>query len=291
MTLSVPERTSVPPPLLVVVAVGSVQTGSAVATRIFDEVGPSGAVWLRLGLGALLVLAVVRPWQRALPAAGLRAAAVFGVTLAGMNLSFYEALDRLPLGVAVTVEFLGPLTVALAGSRRLLDAVWALAAGAGVAMLSLDGGGSVSVTGLAFAGLAGAFWAGYILASQWVGRMLPGASGLALALPVGALLVAPFAVPSAGTSLLGPGVLAVGLAVALLSTVIPYSLELAALRRMPARVFGVLMSLEPAAAALAGLLLLDQSLSVGQVVALGLVTVASAGATALQSPRTPPPRD
>jgi inner membrane transporter RhtA len=287
-----PERAAVPAPLLVLVAIGSVQTGSAVATGIFDRAGPAGAVLLRLGLGAVVLVAVARPWRLQLSRRTLGAAAVYGVTLAGMNTAFYSALDRLPLGVAVTVEFLGPLTVAMAGSRRALDVLWALLAGSGVLMLSTRGDGDVSLTGLALAALAGAFWASYILASQRVGRLLPGTSGLALALPVGAALVAPLAVPTAGTALLDPSVLAVGAAVALLSTIVPYSLELTALRRMPARVFGVLMSLEPAAAAVAGFLVLGQRLTLPQVAALGLVSAASVGATTTQrTTPSPPVRD
>ncbi|MGH8869049.1 MAG: EamA family transporter [Actinomycetes bacterium] len=263
------------------------------ATHLFDEVGPTGAVQLRLGLGALILLVLARPWRTRPSLAAAGAAVLYGVTLAGMNTAFYEALDRLPLGVAVTVEFLGPLSVALAGSRRLLDVSWALMAAGGVGLLASRGDGTVSLAGLGFAALAGAFWAAYILASQRVGRLLPGTSGLALALPVAAALVAPLAIPAAGADLLHPEVLAIGLAVALLSSVLPYSLELSALRRLPARVFGVLMSLEPAAAAVAGFVVLGQSLTRTQVVALGLVSAASIGVTA-SSPRardTPPVRD
>jgi inner membrane transporter RhtA len=269
---------SVPAPLLVLGGIASVQTGAAVATRLFDEARPGGTVLLRLGLSALLLLTVARPVLRGRSRADLGWAVAFGLVLAGMNATFYEALDRIPLGLAVTVEFVGPLTVAVLGSRRPLDLLWVALAAAGVA-LPTAGGSGIDVVGVLLALVAGAFWGGYILLAQRVGRVFPGASGLSIALTVGAVAVLPFGVVAGGEALLDPSVLGRGLAVAVLSSAVPYSLELAALRRMRASVFGVLMSLEPAFAGLSGLVLLGQHLTLREWLAVGCVTVASVGAT------------
>jgi len=193
-----------------------------------------------------------------------------------------------PLGVAVTVEFIGPLLVAVVQSRRLRDFVFVLLAAAGVVLLGIDGGSDVPLGGLALALLAGLFWGGYILASARVGRLVPGLDGLAVALVVAAALALPLGAEGAAGALTDPVVLMVGLAVALLSSVVPYGLELAALRRMPTRVFGILMSLEPAAAALAGLVVLGQQLAAREMVALVLVSVASLGVTLARSEDLPP---
>jgi inner membrane transporter RhtA len=273
-----------PAPLLVLGAVASVQTGSAVARTLFDELGSSGVVLLRLGLSSLLMLAVLRPrpwrWSRA----SLGAAALLGLAMAGMNTVFYLSIRTVPLGLAVTVEFLGPLLLALVQTRRWRDVAWALLAGTGVALLGLDGGTGAPLSGLLLAFLAGLCWAGYILASARVGALLPGSSGLAVALLISTLLVLPVGGPGAAGVLDRPALLVGGLAVAVLSSVLPYSAELAALRRIPTRVFGVLMALQPAAAAVAGLLVLGQRLGPREVVALVLVSLASAGVTLSRRP-------
>jgi inner membrane transporter RhtA len=196
-----------------------------------------------------------------------------------MNASFYEALSRIPLGVAVTIEFIGPLAVAVLGSRRRLDLLWVLLAGLGVALLTTGGDGGIDALGAVMALVAGAFWAAYILVAQRVGRVYPGASGLTFALVVAAVVVAPFGLVTAGTRLWHAGVIGRGAAVAVLSSAVPYSLELFALRRMRASVFGVLMSLEPAMAAVSGLLFLGQHLRVREWAAVVCVMVASIGAT------------
>jgi inner membrane transporter RhtA len=269
----------VPAAGLVLVAIASVQTGSAVARTLFDRLGAEGTTLLRLGLSALVLLAVLRPavgsWHRA----QWQAAALLGATMAAMNLSFYLSLRTVPLGVAVTVEFVGPLLLALVQTRRAVDGLWALLAGAGVLLLGADTSSGIPLSGLALALLAGLFWAGYILASAHVGQLLPGLDGLAVALAVGALLVLPFGASGASAVLPAPALLVGGLAVAVLSSLVPYGLELVALRRMPTRVFGILMSLEPAGAALAGLLVLGQALGPREVAALLLVSLASAGIT------------
>ena len=270
---------SAPAPVLVLGAVASVQSGAAVATRLFPEVGPGGAVLLRLGLSALILLCFARPRLRGRSRVDLGWAVAYGVALGGMNATFYEALSRIPLGVAVTVEFVGPLAVAVLGSRRLLDLVWVALAGLGVALLTTGGDGGLDGLGVLLALVAGGFWAAYILLAQRVGRVYPGASGLTAALVVATIVVAPFGLITAGTRLWDAGVIARGAAVAVLSSAVPYSLELFALRRMRASVFGVLMSLEPAMAALSGLLFLGQHLRAREWAAVGCVMVASIGAT------------
>jgi inner membrane transporter RhtA len=274
-------RTDVAPaPVLVVGAVASVQIGAAIATRMFPAVGVAGAVWLRLVFSGVLVVALTRPRLKGVPRRDLLLVAGFGLVLATMNVLFYQALDRIPLGVTVTIEFLGPLGVAIAGSRRLLDVFWVVLAGAGVALLAGVGGGHLDIVGVLFALLAGLCWASYILLSQQVGRSFDGISGLAIALSIGAVLMVPYGIAAGGRHLLRPVVLGQGAAIAVLSSAIPYSLELAALRRLRAKLFGVLMSLEPAMAALSGLVFLHQHLRWEEWVAVSAVMVASIGATA-----------
>jgi inner membrane transporter RhtA len=269
----------VPPVLLVLLATASVQFGSGLAKTLFDNAGPGGTVFMRVLFAALLLTAIWRPRIAGVPRRDLWLAAAFGLALAGMNFSFYLALDRIPLGVAVTVEFAGPLAVAVAGSRRALDVLWVLLAAAGILLLSDFGDfGSLDALGVALALLAGSFWAGYILLSARVGQAFSGGAGLALAMVVATLVLAPVGVADAGGALLEPGVLGMGAAVAMLSSAIPYSLELEALRKLPNAVFGVLMSLEPAVAALAGYIVLGEILGARELAAIGLVVVASAGA-------------
>jgi inner membrane transporter RhtA len=256
-----------------------VQLGSAVARTAFDVTGANGMTLLRLAGAALLLVIVLRPriwtWSRR----QLGAAALLGLTMGAMNVTFYLSIRTVPLGVAVTVEFIGPLLVALVQSRRPRELLWVLLAGVGVALLGLGDRGDVPLGGLALALLAGFFWGGYILASARVGRLVEGVDGLAVALSVAALLALPLGAEGAARALSEPSVLAAGVCVALLSSVIPYALELTALRRIPTRVFGVLMSLEPAAAAMAGLVVLGQRLGFRELVALALVSVASLGVT------------
>ena len=263
---------------LVLGGIVSVQVGAAVATTLFDEAGAAGTVFLRVGFSALLLLAIWRPALRAHARGALCDVVAFGLTLAAMNLSFYLAIDRIPLGIAVTLEFVGPLGIAIARSRRRLDLLWVGLALAGLLLLSPAPGGSTDGLGMALALLAGVFWGTYIVLSSRVGQAFPGGGGLALAMSVGALPLIPLGVLDAGAALLDPGLLAAGLAVAVLSSAIPYSLELEALRRLPQGVFGVMMSLEPAVAALVGYVGLEQGLAAREVVAIALVLAASAGA-------------
>lgn len=269
----------VPAPALVLVSIASVQTGSALARTLFDDLGAAGVTLLRLCLAALLLLVAVRPRLKTWSWQSWRAAALLGITMAGMNLVFYLALRTVPLGIAVTVEFVGPLLLALAQTRRLLDLLWALLAAGGVVLLGVNSTSGVALSGLALALVAGLFWAGYILASAHLGQVLPGVDGLAVALAVAALLVLPFGASGASAVVGEPSLLVAASGVAVLSSVLSYGLELHALRRMPTRVFGILMSLEPAAAAVAGLAVLGQKLGPREITALVLVSFASAGVT------------
>jgi inner membrane transporter RhtA len=268
---------AIPPPALVLLGIVSVQVGSALAKHLFSAVGSLGTVALRLFFAAAVLMLWWRPSLR-MKRSAWNAVLGYGVILGLMNLSFYLALARIPLGIAVTIEFLGPLAVALAGSRRWLDAFWAVLAAGGVTLL-MEGRGNLNLVGCLLALAAGACWGLYILLGAALGRHTTGGHGLALGMVVAALVAVPFGVVVSGTALIQPRVLVAGLGVALLSSVIPYSVELEALRKMPPRVFGILMSLEPAMAALIGLIVLQESLRASQWVAVLCVVAASAGAT------------
>jgi inner membrane transporter RhtA len=262
---------------LVLTGIVSVQVGAAFATTLFDEVGPGGTVLIRIGFAALLLLAIWRPRLR-LPPEAQRDVLLLGITLAAMNTSFYFALDRIPLGIAVTLEFVGPLTVAIAGSRRRLDLLWVGLAAGGLVLLSPVPGSDLDALGVLLALVAGSFWGVYIVLTARVGRALPGGGGLAIAMAIAALASIPIGFADAGGDLLDAELLAVGFLVAVLSSALPYSVELEALRRLPESTFGVLMSLEPAVAATVGFVGLDQGLAAREVVAIALVLTASAGA-------------
>jgi inner membrane transporter RhtA len=246
---------------------------------------------MRIAFASVILVLVWRPSLRGHDAGDLWLAAAFGLSLAGMNFTFYQALDHIPLGPAVTCEFVGPLGVAIAGSRRPLDLVWVVLAGGGILLLAAPSGSGLNATGVILAIVAGLWWAAYILLSARVGRAFPGGRGLALAMVVAGLLVLPFGIAQGGSGLLSAHVFVAGLGIAILSSLIPYSLELEALRRLPPHVFGVLMSLEPAAAAVAGLLILGEVLRANEWAGMALVIVASAGATRFASRGTPVPRD
>jgi len=275
---------------MVLGSIVSVQTGSALATHLFDRIGTGGAAMLRSGFGAAILVLVGHRSLRALRRPQLHGAVLFGLILAAMNLCFYGAIDRIPLGVAVTLEFTGPLAVAVFGSRRRRDLLWAVLAAAGILLLSDGfGAGGIDALGAGLALAAGTLWGCYILQADRVGAAHPGLGGLACATAVSALLLTPVGVAQGGADLLEPAVLAAAAAVGLLSAAVPYALELEALRRLPNAVFGVLMSLEPGVAALIGFLALSQGLAAREVVAIALVVAASAGA--LRSAAAPTLRD
>jgi inner membrane transporter RhtA len=264
---------------LVIGAIASVQFGSAVAATLFARVGPGGAVLLRLLFGTIVVLALWRPQLRGRGKGDLLAATAFGLVLAGMNLSFYEAIHRIPLGIAVTIEFIGPLAVAIVGSRQWIDLLWVALAAGGIVALAHGQTHGLDALGAGLALLAGCLWAAYILLNARVGRAFERGTGLALALCVALLATIPYGVVEGGAHLLDARSLALGAAVGMLSSAIPYSFEIEALRRIAPPVFGVLMSLEPALAALAGLIVLGQGLSARAIAGIALVVCASIGAS------------
>jgi inner membrane transporter RhtA len=272
-------RPAVPAPALVLISIASVQVGSAVARSLFGDLGAAGVTLLRIGLAAVVFGVIFRPRVWRWSAAAWRAAALLGLVMAVMNLVFYLSLRTVPLGTAVTVEFLGPLGLALVQTRRLIDLLWALLAAAGVVLLGLGSGGAAPLGGLALALVAGLCWAAYIMLSARLGSLVPGTGGLAVSLAVAAVLVAPFGAHGASAVVDRPALLIGAAAVALLSSVFPYGLEINALRHIPTRVFGILMSLEPAAAAIAGLFVLHQRLGPREIAALVLVSLASLAVT------------
>jgi len=266
---------------LALASMTTIQLGAALSEPLFDRVGPAGLVALRLALAALVLWPLARPRLRGRKRADIGAAVALGACSGLLTLSFFEAIARIPLGVAVTIEFLGPLGVALAGSRHARDVAWVLLAGAGVALLTLGNGAGepLELAGVAFAAIAAACWAGYILLTKRVGARWAGVEGLSISLGVAALVTLPVGIGGAGAELLEPGVVLAGLGLALLIPLLPYVFELVALRRLPTALFGVIMSLEPAIAALLGFLILDQGLAVSGAIAIAMVSVASAGAT------------
>ncbi|MGV9787000.1 EamA family transporter [Streptomyces sp. NPDC003435] len=267
----------------------SVQFGGALAVTLMPRAGALGVVTLRLVAAALVLLVVCRPRLRGHSRTDWGTVIVFGLTMAGMNGLFYQSVARIPLGLAVTLEVLGPLALSVLASRRAINAVWAAVALAGVFLLGGGGFSDLDPLGVGFALSAGVMWAAYIIFSARTGRRFPQADGLALAMGVAALVFLPLGVVDAGDRLLNPTTIALGSAVALLSSVLPYTLELLALRRLPAPTFAILMSLEPAVAATAGFFVLHQSLSLTEAAAIALVITASIGAVRTQTRRVPPP--
>ena len=270
---------------LVLGGIVSVQFGAAIAKGLFDEVHPTALVWLRLATSAVALLLLARPRLTGRSRRDWATVVGFGLSLGVMNWAIYQSFSRIPLGIAVTLEFIGPLTVAVAGSRRARDLLWVLLAGAGVLVLGAEPG-RLTVAGVLFALLAGAAWGAYILLSAGTGRRWPGLDGLAVASVIATLLLAPAAVARSDGDFADPRILGLGAAIGMLSSVIPYSFEITALRRIRPAVFGILMSLEPAVAALAAMLVLREFLTATQWVAVGCVVAASVGATR----SSPPPQ-
>jgi inner membrane transporter RhtA len=278
----------VSPVWLVIIGIGSVQLGAGIAKNLFDDASPTTLVWLRLATSAVILLALTRPRLSGRTAQDWQVAVAFGVVLGTMNWAIYESFARIPLGIAVTIEFLGPLTLAVVGSRRPRDLLWALLAAVGVALLGL-GEGDLTWAGVGFALLAAVAWAAYILLSASTGRRWPGLDGLTVASVVATLGLAPFILAFSGHGLGDPRVILLGTLVGVLSSVIPYSCEITALRTIRPSVFSILMSLEPAAAALAGMLVVHEFLTLEQWAAIACVIVASVGATRSERRLAPAP--
>jgi inner membrane transporter RhtA len=270
---------AVPPQALLLVSIVSIQLGAAVAVDLFPVLGPVATTFLRLAFASVLLIVASRhtiAWSARSHAGSLL---LYGTILGLMNLTFYGAISRIPLGIAVAIEFVGPLGLAVATSRRGRDFAWIGLAALGIALLTPQIGSALDPLGVALAGAAGLCWASFAVMSQRVGRALPGSSGLAIAMGVAALVVLPVEVVAGGLGSLDPGILARALAVAILSTALPWSLEFEALKRMSARSYGILVTLEPAVAALVGVLLLGQAMGVQGVLAVACVTVAALGVT------------
>lgn len=276
--------------LLITFGMVCTQTGASFAKGLFPAVGAAGATTLRLTLAALVLLLVFRPWRQTLTRAQWRAVLAYGAVMGAMNLFFYAAITTIPLGVAVALEFTGPLAVALAGSRKPLDFAWIILAVAGLAMLLPLGQsqGEIGIGGVLLALAAGACWAGYIIFGQRAGTG-GGPHITALGVSVAAIIALPFGVASAGTALLEPAILPLALGVALLSSAIPYALDMVALPHIPSRLFGILMSGQPALGALSGFLILSETLDAGQIAGIAAIIVASLGATVTIARHTPPP--
>jgi inner membrane transporter RhtA len=275
---------------LVVFGIVSVQLGAGIAKNVFDDADPMTLVWLRLATSAVVLTLVVRPTLRGRTPEDWRVAVAFGVVLGTMNWAIYESFARIPLGIAVTIEFLGPLGLAVAGSRRARDLVWVSLAAVGVGLLGIEPG-ELNAAGVAFALLAAVSWTAYILLSASTGRRWPGLDGLTVASLVATVLMAPLLAAFSGRGIDDPRVVALGALVGLLSSVIPYSCELTALRTIRPSVFGILMSLEPAAAAVAGIVVVHEYLSGLQWLAVACVIAASVGATRSESLLTAPVPD
>ena len=274
------------PAAMILTGIVSVQFGAGLADKLFGQIPPAAVPGLRLWTSAAAMVALsgrgftrsVRDLRQRRAVADAAIAGSFGLSLGVMNYSIYQSFARIPLGIAVTIEFLGPLAVAVAGSRHLRDIGWVVLAATGVVLLTQGGHGHLNVTGVLFAVLAAVCWAAYIVLSKATGRRFPGSAGLAIAMVVAAVLVTPPAVIAGAGAMFRPAILATGAAIGILSSVVPYRLELESLRRMPTRLFGVWMSLEPAVAALIGVAMLGQRLSVLEWVAIGCVMMACAGA-------------
>ncbi|MFP7761542.1 EamA family transporter [Marisediminicola sp. LYQ134] len=293
MTASPPSRGggSVAASGLVVLGLACQEVGASVAVLLFPTAGALGTVTLRLVFSALFLVAIFRPRWRGRSRADWGVVAGFGLVLAGMNVMFYEALARLPLGAAVTIEVVGPLILSVVMGRRLASWLWAVLAFVGVALLGAGGVTGLDPVGVLFAAGAGAAWAGYILLSARTGSRFERLDGLAIAMVIGSLATLPFGIAATGSVLFSPTVLLLGAAIAVLSSAIPYAAELIALRRVTESAFAILMSLAPAVAALAGLLVLGQQLTLVQYIAIGLVIVASAGAVRTSNRQARQPGD
>ena len=269
-----------PSTLLVLIAIGSTQLGSALAKSIIQELGSTTTVMMRVGLGAIVLLLLQRPQLKGYTKIDYLLLILFGLDMAAMNFSFYGAIERIPLGIAVTLEFVGPLGVACANSRQFIDLLWVFLAGCGIFLLTPVNNSSLDPWGVGLALLAGFFWGAYILLSAKVGRVFADLNGIGLmtaVLMAATLGLLPLSILSGGMAKLEPKLLAAGLGVAILSSAIPYTVELEALKRLPVRVFGVLMSLEPAIATVLGLIILQERISARALVAVLLVTLASVG--------------
>ena len=270
---------NIPPIPAVLLAIISVQSGAAIAKTLFPSIGAAGTASLRIGISALILMAVYRPKLTKLTKEQWKFVIPYGLCLGAMNLVFYFAIERIPIGLAVTLEFIGPLMVAVLGSKRAVDFLWVLLAAAGIVLIAPWTTNGVDILGAALATLAGAFWAAYIVLGGKISQKMDGNEAVATGMLLAACLVVPFGIFGGGLEGLTPKFLGMGIALALLSSAIPFTLEMKALGRLPARTFSILMSLEPAAAAICAFIFLQEYLSFNEIVAVVFVVAASAGST------------
>ena len=277
---------AIPPIPAVLLAIISVQGGAAIAKGIFPVLGPLATSSLRIVLSAIILAVFNRPNLRNLSNAQWKAVALYGLTLGAMNIVFYLAIERIPLGLGVTLEFIGPLVLAITGSKRVLDFLWVLMAAAGIVLIAPWSSNGLDLMGVLLALLAGAFWAGYIVMGGRISKIMDAGAAVTIGMMFASVLVIPFALADGILVNIKPGLFLSGLALALLSSAIPFTLEMNALRKIPAKTFSILMSLEPAAAALSGLIFLHEYLSIYEWLAVALVVMASAGATLTRKKQT-----
>jgi inner membrane transporter RhtA len=276
---------AMPPWLLVLLAVLSVQTGAAVAKQLFDVTGPGGVVFLRTSLASVLFFALWRPKIRGYRPQDYLVITIYGLNIAAMMLFFYAAISRVPLGITVAVAFVGPLGIAVVGSRRRSDLLWVALAAGGIILLSPLTGVSLDLPGLSLAFLSAVGWAIFILLTGRVSRTFPASEGLAIAMAIAAVVSIPFGLVGAVKVLPSLSLMALGIVVAVLSSAIPFGFEFEALKRLPAPVYGVLTSLEPVVAVLVGFIVLHEALGLREIAGIVMVTVAAA-ATARASSQT-----
>jgi inner membrane transporter RhtA len=268
---------NIPPHIFALCSILSIQLGSSLSESLFSSVGPLGATFLRQAFGAIILLCIWRPRLKGLTRKNIMLIVLFGVTLSCLNGAFYSAIARIPLGIAVSLEFVGPLGVAIIQSRHWKDLIWAASAAAGILLLTPLGSTSLDLLGIGLALLAACFWGIYILVSARLGRAFRGGDGLALSLVVATCVSAPMGIISGGSNLLTTHVLLVGLGVAILAAALPFSLEMEALRRLPSRTFGILMSIEPAVGAIIGFFILHQNIGIREIIAMAFIIAASVG--------------
>lgn len=279
----------IPPVPAVLLSIISVQGGAAIAKGIFPVLGPAVTSSLRIVLSAVILIIFNRPNLKEVTKEQWKAVSLYGLTLGAMNIIFYMAISRIPLGLGVTLEFIGPLVLALFGSKRILDYLWVALAAIGIVLIAPWTNNGLNITGVLLALLAGAFWAGYIVMGGRISKIMDGGKAVTIGMIFASVLVLPFAIGDGLLTHLKPWILLSGFALALLSSAIPFTLEMNALKKMPAKTFSILMSLEPAAAALSGLVFLHEYLSVYEWMAVALVVIASAGATLTRKKYDPAP--
>ena len=276
---------NIPPIPAVLFAIISVQSGAAIAKTLFPAIGAAGTASLRIGISAIILLAVYRPNLLKITPNQWKIVISYGLSLGAMNLIFYLAIERIPIGLAVTLEFIGPLLVAVIGSKRLIDYLWVLLAAIGIVLIAPWSNNGIDLLGVLFALLAGALWAAYIVLGTKVSKIMKGGDAVATGMLFASILIVPFGILENGLTNLTPTFLYLGIALALLSSAIPFTLEMKALAQLPARTFSILMSLEPAAASIFAFIFLQEYLTFNEILAVVFVVIASVGST-ITSKRT-----